>query len=584
MDRLNVYFNNTANQLVQNGRTIPVLRRWGHPWLAIPRTKNAALFLTETELRRLHRRFGHPSTDRLYKLLSRAGHEGVSKETLSEISKFCHHCQLHGSAPKRFKFSLKDDREFNYEILADIMYLDSKPVLHVVDSATSFQAAQFLTTMSAKETWQTLRLLWIDTYQGPPDVITHDAGTNFSSVEFRNEARILGITCREVPVEAHWSIGKLERYHAPLRRAYEILSTELRGIYSPKAVLQMAVKAVNDTAGPDGLVPTLLVFGAYPRINLDSPPSPNTVQRAEAVQKAMKALRKISAERQSEVRVWREKKGWQGPFKILSIDGHSITLDLPHGPTAFRSTVVQPYYRNSETERQIESLPDPDTNDKDNSEEDGSEYEDPTLRPKRGRGRPPASINKRRPMTTYFSRKEEGDRLLAIKLRNDGIITALGAPFEESDAKEINNLIGRGVFSFELFDEVQHGQHRLFKSRMVREIKGKTDKPYEKSRLVIQGYNDHEKNEILTQSPTIQRMSQRLILALAPSLLKQGLYLELRDITQAYPQSQTNLNRVILASLPTELRSKYAEGTIIRVIKPLYGIAEAGVHWFATYQ
>jgi len=26
----------------------------------------------------------------------------------------------------------------------------------------------------------------------------------------------------------------------------------------------MAVKAVNDTAGPDGLVPTLLVYGAYP--------------------------------------------------------------------------------------------------------------------------------------------------------------------------------------------------------------------------------------------------------------------------------------------------------------------------------
>ena len=34
----------------------------------------------------------------------------------------------------------------------------------------------------------------------------------------------------------------------------------------------MAIKAINDTAGPDGLVPTLLVYGAYPRIsNLDPP-------------------------------------------------------------------------------------------------------------------------------------------------------------------------------------------------------------------------------------------------------------------------------------------------------------------------
>jgi hypothetical protein len=34
----------------------------------------------------------------------------------------------------------------------------------------------------------------------------------------------------------------------------------------------MAIKAVNNIAGPDKLVPTLLVYRAYPRItNLDSP-------------------------------------------------------------------------------------------------------------------------------------------------------------------------------------------------------------------------------------------------------------------------------------------------------------------------
>ena len=34
----------------------------------------------------------------------------------------------------------------------------------------------------------------------------------------------------------------------------------------------MAVKAVNNTASPNGLVPTLLVYGAYLRISkLDSP-------------------------------------------------------------------------------------------------------------------------------------------------------------------------------------------------------------------------------------------------------------------------------------------------------------------------
>ena len=102
--------------------------------------------------------------------------------------------------------------------------------------------------------------------------------------------------------------------------------------------------------------------------------------------------------------------------------------------------------------------------------------------------------------------------------------------------------------------------------------------------MVIQGHSDEGKDAILTQSPTIQRVSQRLIVAIAASLLTGDTTLDLRDITQAYPQAQSTLKRVILAYLPKELEGKYPANTIIRVIRPLYGIAEAGVHWFATYQ
>lgn len=76
----------------------------------------------------------------------------------------------------------------------------------------------------------------------------------------------------------HHSIGKVEKSHGPLKRAWEILSAELSGFTSDEAILQMAMKAVNNTAGPDGLVPTLLVFGAYPRMTTESPPSPSTTK------------------------------------------------------------------------------------------------------------------------------------------------------------------------------------------------------------------------------------------------------------------------------------------------------------------
>ena len=48
-----------------------------------------------------------------------------------------------------------------------------------------------------------------------------------------------------------------------LRRVYKIISLELKGI-SEELTLQMAVKAINNSAGLDRLVPTLLVFSAYP--------------------------------------------------------------------------------------------------------------------------------------------------------------------------------------------------------------------------------------------------------------------------------------------------------------------------------
>ena len=57
----------------------------------------------------------------------------------------------------------------------------------------------------------------------------------------------------------------------------------------------MAVKAVNDTAGPNGIVPTLLVYGAYPRISKLDPPTPSVTERAAVIRKAMAEIVKLRA-------------------------------------------------------------------------------------------------------------------------------------------------------------------------------------------------------------------------------------------------------------------------------------------------
>jgi len=98
---------------------------------------------------------------------------------------------------------------------------------------------------------------------------------------------------------------------------------------------------------------------------------------------------------------------------------------------------------------------------------------------------------------------------------------------------------------------------RIFNSRFVDEIKNEgTDKAFEKSRLVVQAFNDTDKDLVLTQAPTIQRVSQIIILSITAILRDKGLGLYLRDISQAYVQSNTQLNRDFFVRPPKELQQQ----------------------------
>ena len=115
----------------------------------------------------------------------------------------------------------------------------------------------------------------------------------------------------------------------------------------------MAFKAINDSVGPDGLIPTLLVFGAYLRIVESNAPNPTVMQWAVALKKAIEEVKKLRAKRQVvdtlnmrngpkttaiydlplnlPILVWREgpigQPGhWSGPFNLLSIKNETYTI------------------------------------------------------------------------------------------------------------------------------------------------------------------------------------------------------------------------------------------------------------------
>ena len=205
MDKHGAFFNNITNQVIksktQPARSHPVIRRYGHAFLLwytsayTLATESLALnpcYLTDVELRRLHRRFGHPSVHHLHQLLERSGNV-VELQALQYLTKYCEQYQKHGRSPGRFTFTLKEDLDFNYNVIVDIIYIEGKPVLYLVDEATRFQAGRWLKNISAQHVWDQLRLCWIATYLGPPDLVTADAGKQFMAREFKQYPANMGI-------------------------------------------------------------------------------------------------------------------------------------------------------------------------------------------------------------------------------------------------------------------------------------------------------------------------------------------------------------------------------------------------------
>ena len=657
MTKLGVYCNNLRKELVHqaSGRKITLTEDNGHLWIRWNPVVDC--LLTDAEIRRIHRRFGHASAQKLYELLNRADrNEPGLKRTLEAIEKECEHCQRNAQAPRRFKFAFHDGREFNHIIYVDICYIRSRPVLHVVDEATKYQAARWLPSISAKDAWDCLRACWIDVYIGPPDIIAHDAGRQFAGGEFQAAMGTLRIEAKPIPIESPQSMAVVERYHASLRKAYETIASE-QPTGSPELLLQTAVKAVNDSVGPDGLIPTLLVYGALPRLGLPTDqPAPATYKRAAALRKATEELSRANAKRQVsealaarngpdldqyalrpglQALLWRRNSRvpagrWEGPFTIVAVEDETVTLLLPSGPLAFRSTAVRPLItaaaaagpveereaiearRQQAPERPFEQLQ-PATNaprqplqqPPQASREPQRALQQVLRQPQQAPERPleqlqPAAdasgqpqqaseqppLEEQQPPLEGLVEEEDNTAFLSVAATEDGraiiylrdVIKDDPERFRDARAAEIQGLVARGTFTIVNVEEAEG--HRIYGGRFHDEIKNAgTAEAFEKSRFVVQGFHDRD-HGLLTHVPTVHRASIRLLLAVAA---QNGASYTVfgRDVSQAYLQSTTQIIRKIFVRPPPELG--LPPGCILLVNRALYGIAESGMHWFETY-
>jgi transposase InsO family protein len=188
-----------------------------------------------------------------------------------------------------------------------------------------------------------------------------DAGSTFVSPRWKELSNMAGITLRMSGVEAQNSLGIGERMHGPLRRIYNKIRMDYPHIPA-RTLLKFGVKAMNDTVGENGLVPSLLVFGVIPRYPALNTELPNQKVRMEVIAAAQMEMNSIIAERriatalaknipsaaehgyavEDEVLAFLEKESsWTGPFKVFAIADKILTIQSTGGKYKYDFNIQQ---------------------------------------------------------------------------------------------------------------------------------------------------------------------------------------------------------------------------------------------------
>lgn len=127
---------------------------------------NEILF-TRGELVRLHLHFMRPSSQRLFELISRfdpTKNDPSMRKLIDSITKAWSTCRSFKFAPLPFKASIpKEHIIFNHTISIDLLWLNEKPVIHVIDEETKCLNAWFLKSRSSVYIWNAFIGCWVST-------------------------------------------------------------------------------------------------------------------------------------------------------------------------------------------------------------------------------------------------------------------------------------------------------------------------------------------------------------------------------------------------------------------------------------
>ncbi len=227
-------------------------------------TARQSSYKVRQALAHLHVALGHPSQERLTRMLMVSGcGTVVTKAAHGMRCQICEAVRPPGAEPK---VSGQRPTRFGEKILSDSFYVwDFKGerfnITHIIDSLTEYHVGMASKNPGAEVTAELLQHRWCAVF-GPPELLQTDAGREYEDV-IQKISRVLDFRHEVVPPGAKWRQGQVERHGAvvKLMMMRVIHSQQAHGLEDVKMVASACFAAKNRLCNRMGLSPLQAITG-----------------------------------------------------------------------------------------------------------------------------------------------------------------------------------------------------------------------------------------------------------------------------------------------------------------------------------
>jgi hypothetical protein len=263
---------------------------------------------TDTQLRRMHHRFGHIATDKLVSMLRGAADGDTQADLVAAVErvvKACVVCATHGRPSSAPVTAQPYARGVNDVVGMDLMFHKGQVILKIVDLFSRFAVACVLPNKRPASLVAAVWERWFAVF-GPPRLLLADpAGEHLSDVMVRfceeHDVHLVHIAA-----QAQFSNGIVERFGGTLRDILMRMETTLAETYSNtdmkvgtgvpfSVVVASSVAAYNTRPNHLGFAPVQVMTGALPRVPSTLTSSVSAMDcdfdEAGALRKHMEAVR-----------------------------------------------------------------------------------------------------------------------------------------------------------------------------------------------------------------------------------------------------------------------------------------------------